>query len=94
MPRLTDLVPGTAVEPRGKILRDGLDTDREDKTYFVHEEEVPRAGAILTRKFQRARGPNGEVFTWIGRRKQTGRGEGASGLAFDQVVPVKQSNPG
>lgn len=94
MPRLTDLVPGTAVEPRGKILRDGLDTDREDKTYFVHEEEVPRAGAILTRKFQRARGPNGEVFTWIGRRKQTGRGEGASGLAFDQVVPVKQTNRG
>ena len=48
--------------------------------YFVHEEEVPRAGVIVTRKFQRARGPNGEVFTWIGRRKETGRGEGASGL--------------
>lgn len=90
MPRLTDLIPGTAIEPRGKILRVGLDTDREDKTYFVHEEEVPRAGVIVTRKFQRARGPNGEVFTWIGRRKETGRGEGASGLAFDQVVPLKQ----
>jgi hypothetical protein len=44
---------------------------------------------IVTRKFQRARGPNGEVFTWIGRQKQTGRGEGASGLGFDQIVPIK-----
>ena len=56
----------------------------------MHEEEVPRAGVIVTRKFQRARGPNGEVFTWIGRRKETGRGEGASGLVFDQVVPLEQ----
>lgn len=89
MPRLTDLIPGTAVEPRGKVLRAGLDTDSADKTYFVHEEEVPRAGVIVTRKFQRARGPNGEVFTWIGRQKQTGRGEGASGLGFDQIIPIK-----
>jgi hypothetical protein len=25
------------------------------------------------------------VFTWIGRRKQTGRGQGASGLEFDRI---------
>ncbi len=48
------------------------------------------ASVIVTRKFQRVRGSNGEVFTWIGRRKETGRGEGASGLLFDQVVPLKQ----
>lgn len=91
MPRLTDEIPDSVIEPRGQILRVGLDAAPEKKTYFVHEEEVPRAGVIVTRKFQRARGSNGEVFTWIGRRKETGRGEGASGLMFDQVVPLKQN---
>jgi len=90
MPRLTDAIPKSSIAPRGQILRVNLDSEGEDKRYFVHQEEVPRAGAIVTRKFQRARGANGEVFTWIGRRKETGRGEGASGLMFDQIVPVKQ----
>ena len=87
MPRVTDAKEGTVIEPRGEILRVGLN---ERQTYFVHEEEVPRSGVIVTRKYQRARGPNGEVFTWIGRRKETGRGEGASGLVFDQIVPLEQ----
>ena len=88
MPRLTDQAHNTVITPRGQILRVGLD---KNQRYFVHEEEVPRAGVIVTRKFQRARGPNGEVFTWIGRRKETGRGEGASGLVFDEIVPQKGS---
>ena len=37
--------------------------------YFLHQEEVPRAGAIVTRGFQRTRWFDGKVFTWIGRRK-------------------------
>jgi hypothetical protein len=81
MPRLTDLIQGSVIRPRGRILRVNLDEDRQDTTYFIHEEEVPRAGVIVTRQFQRARGSNGEVFTWVGRRKVTGRGEGASGDA-------------
>jgi hypothetical protein len=87
MPRLTNVIRNSVITPRGEILRVGLD---KKQPYFVHEEEVPRAGVIITRKYQRARGPNGEVFTWIGRRKETGRGEGASGLVFDQVVPLEQ----
>ena len=46
---------------------------------------MSRAGAIVTRGFQRTRWFDGKVFTWIGRRKQTGRGQGASGLEFDRV---------
>ena len=88
MPRLTDAIADSVIEPRGNILRVNLDTGGSDTTYFVHEEEVPRSGVIVTRKFQRARGANGEVFVWIGRRKETGRPEGASGLAFDKIVPV------
>jgi hypothetical protein len=90
MPRLTRAIDQKPIQPRGQILRVNLDTGKEDTTYFVHEEEVPRAGVIVTRKYQRTRGANGEVFTCMGRRKQTGRGEGASGLVFDQIVPLEQ----
>ncbi len=53
--------------------------------FFIHEEEVPRSGALVTRSYQRTRWYNGRTYVWIGKRKQTGRGEGASGLEFDQV---------
>lgn len=91
MPRLTDALPASRVEPRGRILRTGLDEPEEEnrRPYFLHEEEVPRAGAIVTRGFQRARWFDGKVYTWIGRRKETGRGQSASGLVFDRVVPVQ-----
>jgi hypothetical protein len=62
----------------------------EDKKYFLNEEEVPRAGAQVTRGYQRARWLDGRTFTWIGRRTTTGRGEGSSGLAFDLAVPVEK----
>lgn len=54
--------------------------------YFVNEEEVPRAGAIVKKSFQRTRWYNGKVYTWVGKSKEVGRGEGLSGLAFDQLV--------
>lgn len=92
LPRLTDAIPDSRVEPRSKILRTGLDGAGEKEAYFLHEEEVPRAGVIVTRGFQRARWFDGKVYTWMGRRKETGRGEGASGLVFDQIVPVNQPN--
>jgi hypothetical protein len=90
MPRLTDAVPGTPVEPRTAILRVGLDGVGVGQPYFLHEEEVPRAGAIVTRGFQRTRWFDGRVYTWMGRKKETGRGQGASGLEFDRVVPVER----
>jgi hypothetical protein len=64
-----------------------LQGDDPDKPYFIHEEEVPRAGAIVTKTFLRTRWWNGETYLWLGRRKTTGRGEGSSGLAFDIVEP-------
>ena len=104
MPRLTDQIAGSHVEPRGRILRTGLDLvapdsdepdpQPPDRRYFLHEEEVPRSGVIVTRSFQRTRGRNGTVFTWLGRRKETGRGEGSSGLVFDRIVPKDQAQGG
>jgi hypothetical protein len=74
------------VRPRTILLREGLD---EKTRYFIHEEEVPRSGVRVTQSFQRTRWRNGRVWLWLGVRKQVGRGEGSSGLAFDQIENVK-----
>ncbi len=82
-----DTAPPTKVSPRTSLLRPGLD-DLPQEPYFLHEEEVPRAGVRVTQSFQRTRWRNGRVFLWLGVRKQTGRGEGSSGLAFDRIADV------
>lgn len=84
MPRLIHRQMQGLVQPRGAILRVGL----PERPYFVNEEEVPRAGIVVTRSFQRTRWWNGTVRTWLGRRKQSGRGQGSSGLEFDQIMPL------
>jgi hypothetical protein len=50
--------------------------------------EASRAGTRLIQAFQRTRWTDGSVFAWLRGRKQTGRGEGSSGLAFDELVDV------
>ena len=75
------------IRPRSKLLRIGSEAG---KPYFVHEEEVPRSGSQLTHTWQRARWYKGKVYVWQGRRKFTGRRNGASGLEFDQIQPKKE----
>jgi hypothetical protein len=77
-----------AVAPRTSLMRQGLDGAVAQK-YLLHEEEVPRAGTLVSLRYQRTRWRDGRAWVWLGVRKQTGRGEGSSGLAFDQIVDVK-----
>jgi len=82
---------------RGQLLRaDGsrefvraqgaiLERDGKPGGVDVYEEEVPREGIRVTRAYQLARSQDGSTRLWIGRRKQVGRGEGASGLQFDRL---------
>jgi hypothetical protein len=77
------------VQPRTNLMREGLEAKPKRQPYFVHEEEVPRAGVQVSQSFQRTRWYGGKVFTWLGVRKTTGRGEGSSGLAFDRIEDVK-----
>ncbi|HXA18343.1 MAG TPA: hypothetical protein VN380_15220 [Thermoanaerobaculia bacterium] len=44
----------------------------------------------MRRGYQRTRWRDGRDWLWIGVRKQTGRGEGQSGVAFDQAINVPQ----
>lgn len=76
------------IEPQTNILREGLDSGLET-AYFIHEEEIPRSGITVSQSFQRTRWTNGEVFVWLGTKKKTGRGEGSSNLAFDQIREIE-----
>jgi hypothetical protein len=92
LPRILENDPAVPkkVEARTSLLREGLD-DTEPQSFFLHDEEVSRAGVKVSASYQRTRSYDGRVITWIGIRKQTGRGQGSSGLAFDQVLPVRRS---
>jgi hypothetical protein len=76
--------PPDAVRPRTTLLREGLDA-AVPAPYFLHEEEVTRAGTRVVMAYRRTRGRDGRVLVWLGIRKETGRGEGSSTLAFDQI---------
>jgi hypothetical protein len=56
--------------------------------FYLAEEEVPVSGVIVTRRVQRARWYDGRTYLWIGRARETGRGQAWSGLAFDQIDDV------
>lgn len=91
MPRILSQDPEKPrkVKPRTTLLREGLDQDPIE-AYFLQEEEVSRAGVKVSLSYQRTRWYNGKVVNWLGVRKSTGRGEGNSGLEFDQLRTVKK----
>lgn len=82
------------ISPRTSLLRTGLDQPPPllQSPYYLHEEEVPRAGVKVMQSFQRTRWRDGRAWVWLGVRKQTGRGEGSSGLAFDRIVDIQQTS--
>ncbi|MGE7317192.1 hypothetical protein [Staphylococcus capitis] len=51
------------------------------------EEEVPRAGSRVLRRWQLARWADGSVHLWLGRTRHSGAGEVSSGLRYDTVQP-------
>ena len=68
--------PGASRGARGQILT-------PEQRLLIHEEEIPRSGIRVVRRFESARDAAGRLHTWVGRRKGAGRGEGDSGLRFD-----------
>ncbi len=70
---------GVPVEPLGVLLRPG-------EALVVRDEEVHREGLRVRRVPTLARGIDGSYLRWTTRRVTAGRGEGASGLAFDSTV--------
>ena len=65
--------------PLGRIL----EPERRDLSLF--EEEVPRAGLKLVRRFEYARWVDGATFLWLARRKGANAVEASSRLRFDRI---------
>ena len=71
--------------PQGRLLTAGQ---------MIRQEEVPREGARAIRRDLLARGSDGRLHVWRGRLKQTGRGEGSSGMRYDSADPVAGPDDG
>lgn len=56
-----------------------------DTPLLLHDEEVPREGTRLLRQRRMARWSDGSTWVWTAFVRQAGRGEGSSGLVFDQA---------
>lgn len=74
-------------DPNSEMVITGPDADR----LLLAEEEVPRIGASIKRKFQYARSSDGKSWLWIGRSKVAGRGEADSSFKFDVAVKTNTS---
>ena len=70
-------------DPRSSVLRE-LRGER------LFEEEVGPAGVTVRRRWFLARSADGGRHVWTARSVGTGRGEGASGLAFDVALDVRE----
>jgi len=79
--------PPIPVQPRTFLLRAGLDGTAY-QPYFLAEEEVPRSGTIANSRYRRTRWLDGAVLIWKAAGKETGRGEGSSGLSFDRLTAI------
>lgn len=81
-------MPKLGVPPRDVVKAKGVLLTEAPTPYYIQEEEIPYAGTIVRRSYQRTRWYGGRTFLWIGRYRETGRGQGSSNLRFDQVEPV------
>jgi len=84
-------MPKLGVPPADVIKAKGVLLNEVPSPYYIHEEEIPYSGTIVSRAVQRTRWYNGKTIVWIGRYRETGRGQGASNLRFDQIEPLTQS---
>jgi hypothetical protein len=83
--QMLEYEPGVDTKPKSRLLQQ----QDSNKEYRIKEEEVPRAGVFVSRRFQRTRWIDGSTYLWIGTRKSAGHGEGSSGLRFDIIEEDK-----
>ena len=65
--------------PKGELLQ-------RHQPMVIEEEEVPRGGATLERRWQVARWTDGSINVWLQRSKRLGRGERSAGVRWDSLL--------
>ena len=68
--------------PLGRVLEPG-------RELVLQDEEVPREGVSIERRYRFARSASGRPTLWMARRKGPGQGGTSSGLTFDAVEPKR-----
>jgi hypothetical protein len=81
-------MPKLGVPPREVVKAKGVLLTEVQPLYYIDEAEIPYAGTIVRRSYQRTRWYGGKTFLWIGRYRENGRGQGSSDLRFDQIEPI------
>lgn len=71
-------------QPASSILLDLGDVQNIYKNK-IFDEEIPRSGIVVSKKWKRTRGVDGKIYTWLKRIKKSGRGETSSCLKFDYI---------
>lgn len=84
-----------AVTESGEVLSTGATARllRPDETLILRENEIPRGGITVTRRYQYARGQDGRPHLWISNEKRPGRGPDESGLIFDTIERAPTDPP-
>jgi hypothetical protein len=86
-------VPSGAAQPVLPVGRFLRPTRLAGAAYRIREEEVPRAGARVSRLVCRTRWHDGSTHVWVQRIRAIGAGEGSSRLRFDLAVLQKPAGP-
>jgi hypothetical protein len=81
----TDVRVASQIGPQGLFLD-------PRRPCWLNEEEVPRSGIRLERRWQFGRWHDGSYHVWLQRRKFAGRGERSSGLRWDALLPAPRDN--
>lgn len=74
--RADPLATGAHRQYRGRLLAE---------SWRLNEEEIPRVGLRVQRRWRGAVDCTGEVHFWVGRRKDSGLREASAGLEFDRL---------
>ena len=90
MPRLLegDHSQPQRIRPRTALIRAGLG-EVPRRPMFVENEEVPRAGIMVTDGFRRTRWYDGRTYLWRGLRKRVERGEDRAGSPSTSSCPSR-----
>ncbi|MEM7322221.1 MAG: hypothetical protein AAF531_03970 [Actinomycetota bacterium] len=67
---------GPGIGPHSQVLD-------PHRPLWIREEEVPKSGVRLERRWQLTRWHDGSVHLWLQRRKRPGRGDASSGVRWD-----------
>jgi hypothetical protein len=78
--RVLPSTPSDATLALGRVL-----TERAPLS--LYDEEVPREGVRITRRYRLARWIDGSTHLWLARAREAGIGPGASHLEYDRLLP-------